>query len=51
MRRLKRHRFTRVFAVGHAFAQNIHYGYHDIAADTLALHRLRVAFDDLVLTV
>jgi len=51
MRGLKRHRSARVLAAGHAFVQNLRRGHYDIAADTPRRHRLRVAFDELALTI
>jgi hypothetical protein len=51
MRGLKRHRSARVLAAGHAFVQNLRRGHYDIAAQTPGTHRLRVAFDDLALTI
>jgi transposase, IS6 family len=51
MRGLKRHRSARVLAAGHAFAQNLRRGHYDIATGTPNQHRLRIAFDDLALTI
>ena len=51
MRGLKRHRSARILAAGHAFVQNLRRGHYDIATGTLSRHRLRVAFDDLALTL
>ncbi|MEP7022497.1 MAG: IS6 family transposase [Actinomycetota bacterium] len=51
MRGLKRHRSARILAVGHAFVQNLRRGHYDIATDTPDRHRLRIAFDDLALTI
>jgi len=51
MRGLKRHRPARILAAGHAFVQNLRRGHYDIATDVPACHRLRVAFDDLVLAI
>jgi IS6 family transposase len=51
MRGLKRHRSARILAAGHAFVQNIRRGHYDIAIDTSDRHRLRVASDDLALTI
>jgi hypothetical protein len=48
---LKRHRSARILAAGHAFAQNFHRGHHDIATDVSDRHRLRIAFDDLAITL
>ena len=43
MRGLKRHRSAQVLADGHALVQNIRRGHYDIATDTPARHRLRIA--------
>ena len=51
MRGLKRHRSTRVLAAGHALVQNIRRGHYDIATDTPARHRLRIAFDQLATAI
>ena len=51
MRGLKRHRSARILAAGHAFVQNLRRGHYDIATEVPSHHRLRVAFDDLALTV
>jgi transposase, IS6 family len=51
MRGLKRHRSARILAVGHALVQNLRRGHYDIATDTPIRHRLRIAFDDLSLTI
>jgi IS6 family transposase len=51
MRGLKRHRSARVLAAGHAFVQNLRRGHYDIATDTPCRYRLRIAFDDLALTI
>jgi transposase, IS6 family len=51
MRGLKRHRSARILAAGHAFVQNLRRGHYDIATEVSSRHRLRVAFDDLALTV
>jgi IS6 family transposase len=51
MRGLKRHRSGRVLAAGHAFVQNLRRGHYDIATETPNCHRLRVAFDELALTI
>jgi IS6 family transposase len=48
---LKRHRSARILAAGHAFVQNLRRGHYDIVTDTPSTHRLRIAFDDLVLTI
>ena len=51
MRGLKRHRSARILAAGHAFGQNLRRGHYDIATEVPSRHRLRVAFDDLALTI
>jgi len=51
MRGLKRHRSARILAAGHAFVQNLRRGHHDIATEIPSSHRLRVALDDLALTI
>ena len=51
MRGLKRHRSARILAAGHAFVQNVRRGHYDIATEVPSRHRLRVAFDDLALTI
>jgi len=51
MRCLKRHRSARILAAGHAFMQNLRRGHYDIATEVPSRHRLRVAFDDLVLAI
>jgi hypothetical protein len=51
MRGLKRHRSARILAAGHAFVQNIRRGHYDIATEVASRHRLRAAFDDLVLVI
>ncbi len=51
MRGLKRHRSARILAAGHAFVRNLRRGHYEIATGTLSRHRLRVAFDDLALTL
>ena len=50
MRGLKRHGSARILAAGHAFVQNLR-GHYDIATEVPSRHRLRVAFDDLALTI
>jgi hypothetical protein len=42
---------VRILASGHALVQNLRRGHYGIAADALARHRLRIAFDDLAVTV
>lgn len=51
MRGLKRHRSARTPAAGHAFVQNLRRGHYDTATHTPDRHRLRIAFDDLALTI
>jgi IS6 family transposase len=51
MRGLKRHRSARLPAAGHAFVQNLCRGHYDMATETPGRHRLRVAFDELALTI
>ena len=51
MRGLKRHRSARILAAGHAFVQNLRRGHYGIATEVPSRHRLRVAFDDLALTI
>jgi transposase, IS6 family len=51
MRGLKRYRSARVLAAGHAFVQNLRRSHYDIATETPARHRLRIAFDELALTM
>jgi IS6 family transposase len=50
MRGLKRHP-PRTLAAGHAFVQNLRRGHYDVATDTPSRHRLRIAFDGLVITI
>lgn len=51
MRGLKRHRSARILAAGHAFVQNLRGGHYDIATDVPDRHRLRIALDDLAITI
>ena len=51
MRGLKRHRSARILAAGHAFVQNFRRGHYDIATDIPIQYRLRIAFDDLALSL
>jgi transposase, IS6 family len=51
MRGLKRHRAARILAAGHAFVQNLRRDHYDIATDVPGRHRLRIAFDDLAITI
>ncbi len=49
MRGLKTIRSARILVTGHAFVQNTRRGHYDIATDTPVHHRVRVAFDELML--
>jgi transposase, IS6 family len=51
MRGLKRHRSARILATGHAFVQNLRRGHYELATDVAARHRLRAAFDQLVMAI
>jgi len=51
MRGLKRHRSVRVPAAGHALVQNLRRGHYDIAVETPGRRQLRIAFDNLALTM
>ena len=51
MRGLKTLRGLHTVAHGHAFVQNLRRGHHEIATDISARHRLRAAFDELVLAI
>jgi transposase-like protein len=51
MRGLKCHRSARILAAGHALVQNLRRGHYGIATDVPARHRLREAFDELVLAI
>ena len=51
MRGLKRHRFAPTLAAGHALVQNLRRDHYDIATDVPDRHRLRIAFDDLAITI
>ena len=51
MRGLKRHRSARIVASGHAFVQNLRRGHYELAHDVAARHRLRAAFDQLVMAI
>ena len=51
MRGLKRYRSARILAAGHAFVQNLRRGHYDIATGVQAHHSLRIAFDDLTITI
>ena len=48
---VKRYRSARIIAAGHAFVQNLRRGHYDVATETPARHRLRIAFDELALTI
>ena len=51
MRGIKRHRSVRILATGHAFVQNLRCGHYELATDGAARHRLRAAFDHLVVVI
>jgi transposase, IS6 family len=51
MRGLKQHRSARTLAAGHAFVQNLRRDHYDIATHAPGRHRLRIAFDDLAITI
>jgi len=51
MQMAKRHRSARIPAAGHAFVQNLRRDHYDIATDVPDRHRLRIAFDDLAITI
>jgi transposase, IS6 family len=51
MRGLKRRGSARTVAAGHAFVQNLRRCHYDIATEVPDRHRLRVAFDNLALTI
>jgi transposase-like protein len=51
MRGLKRHRSARILAAGHALVQNIRRGHYELATDVPAHHQLRVAFEQLAMTI
>jgi hypothetical protein len=51
MRGLKRHRSARTLAAGHAFVQNLRRGHYELATDVPARHRIRAAFDQLVMVI
>jgi hypothetical protein len=44
-------RGVRTLARGHAFVQNLRRGPYEIATETIARHRLRGAFDELVVAI
>ena len=45
------YRLARILAAGHAFVQNLRPGRYHIATDAPDHHRLRIAFDDLAVTI
>ena len=51
MRGMKRHRSARILAAGHAFVQNLRCSHYDIATDAPSRHQLRIAFDNLAITI
>src|SRR5215471_4712899 len=51
MRGLKRLASARTIAAGHAFVQNLRRGHYAITADLPIRDRVRVAFDDLALSL
>jgi transposase, IS6 family len=51
MRGLKRLASARTITAGHAFVQNLRRGHHAITADLPIRDRVRVAFDDLALSL
>jgi transposase, IS6 family len=51
MRGLKQHRSARTLAAGHAFVQNLRRGHYEIATEVPGRHWLRIAFDDLAITI
>jgi transposase, IS6 family len=51
MRGLKRLASARIIAAGHAFVQNVRRGQYAITADLPVQHRVRIAFDDLALSL
>jgi transposase-like protein len=51
MRGLKRMRSARILATGHAFVQNLRRGHYAITTDLPIHDRLRVAFDELALSL
>jgi hypothetical protein len=51
MRGLKRLRTARIIAAGHAFVQNLRGGHYDNVADDRLVDRVRVAFDELALSI
>jgi transposase-like protein len=51
MRGLKRDRTARVIVAGHAFVQNLHRGFYDLATDVPHAARLAEAFAELALVI
>jgi transposase-like protein len=51
MRGLENFRAARILAAGHAFVQNLRRGHYEIAIDQPPGHRLRAAFDELMLAI
>jgi hypothetical protein len=51
MRGLKRLASARTVAAGHAFVQNLRRDHYSITADLPARDRVRVAFDELALSL
>ena len=51
MRGIKRHRSARNLATGHAFVQNLRRGHYELATDAATRHRLRAAFDQIVMAI
>ena len=51
MRGLKRRRFARIIAAGHAFVQNLRRGHYELATDVPDRHRIHRAFDPLAVTI
>ena len=51
VRGLKRPRSAQILATGHAFVQNLRRGHYELATDAAARHRLRGAFDQLVMAI
>jgi hypothetical protein len=51
MRGLKCRRSARIIAAGHAFVQKLRRGPYELAAEVPERHRIRRAFDELVVTM
>jgi hypothetical protein len=51
MRGLERHQSARILATGHAFVQNLPRDHYELATSVDARHRLRAAFDQLVMAI